>query len=762
MIRFRLLGEIGLHAADGTEIHSLLRQPKRLALLAYLVGPQPGTWHRRDTILALFWPDLDAGRARSSLRNALYILRQTLGDAVVRTRGDDEVSIDPATLTTDVGALRTALAEGRVDEALAFYRGDLLPGLFPPESEGFQRWLEDERGQIKAEVARAGAKRAAGLEQEGMLDQALVAARRVVEIDPDDEQAVRRLIGLYDAAGDRAGALTAFERYRTRLAAEFDAEPATETMLLAERIRSATTAPAVRARSTVPSPGDDPATPAFTERAAPGTPTTRSLRRALVVGSVLVGLGAAAVVVFRHWAATPPPATSLLLLPMENATRADSNDYVATGLIDQIAKDLGRIPALTVKVAPSTRAVSAMFKDDPSNLGRLYGSGTLVKTDLTRTGGGLAVRIDLVGLASGDRKQLGPLAISMAALRDGGNRVAATLAGAVLQAPVQWGGKLPLLRVDPESYRLTIAGLHQHLAVRNAAAAKLLFLQAIDLDPANSRAWSGLASAWGDLSTVDPGGYTQLEAAAGRALAIDSTDGSAIADLAVVRAVRDRDPGGAYAMLRRAQTLDPRNPETYLLTGLLRRYAGQWEEARASLRIASRLDPLKPVFLEREALTWLCQNNPQEALPIYQKVLQLDPRDRLGWTGLVRTLARLGRWDDAIAQWRKHATDPPDSAIARALATARGESGYWEVRHMVGRSLLAKRGPRTGWKDSGRLGFDYIAAGLIDSGLAVLERAAGQGEATYFNLPCNGDLDEARGLPRFEALVAKYGTLTPR
>ncbi len=136
MIRFRLLGEIGLQAADGTEVHGLLRQPKRLAILAYLVGPVPGTWHRRDTLLALFWPDLDSGRARSSLRNALYILRQTLGEAVVRTRGDDEVSIDPAALETDLGALRTALADGRVDEALGLYRGDLLPGLFPARERG--------------------------------------------------------------------------------------------------------------------------------------------------------------------------------------------------------------------------------------------------------------------------------------------------------------------------------------------------------------------------------------------------------------------------------------------------------------------------------------------------------------------------------------------------------------------------------------------------------------------------------------------------
>src|ERR1051325_683875 len=138
MIRFDLLGQVSLTRAKGVQVGDLLRQPKRLALLAYLVTPAPGSWHRRDTLLALFWPDLDTPRARTSLRNALYVLRQTLGDGVLVTRGDEEVSVDPAALTTDVAELRAALHEGRGGDALQQYRGELLPGLYPPDSDGFQ------------------------------------------------------------------------------------------------------------------------------------------------------------------------------------------------------------------------------------------------------------------------------------------------------------------------------------------------------------------------------------------------------------------------------------------------------------------------------------------------------------------------------------------------------------------------------------------------------------------------------------------------
>jgi len=257
MIRFEQLGGIRLVGADGAEVDALLRQPKRLALLAYLVSPAPGTWHRRDVLTGMFWPELDTPRARSSLRNALYVLRQTLGEAVVLTRGDEEVAIDPTRLETDAAAVRIAVREGRGSAALAQYRGDLLAGLFAADSGGFERWLEEARGRLKQEVARSGVEWAGTLEREGRVEEALAALRRVVAIDPDDEPTVRRLMLVHEALGDRAGGLSVFEAFRTRLAGEFDAAPAPETLAVAERLRRlgppAAAAPAALAAR--PAPG---------------------------------------------------------------------------------------------------------------------------------------------------------------------------------------------------------------------------------------------------------------------------------------------------------------------------------------------------------------------------------------------------------------------------------------------------------------------------------------------------------------------------
>ena len=93
MIELRTLGAVDLRTADGREAGTVLRQPKRLALLAYLAADAPRRFHRRDTLLALFWPELDASHARAALRRSLHFLRQGLGSEALASRGDEEVSV---------------------------------------------------------------------------------------------------------------------------------------------------------------------------------------------------------------------------------------------------------------------------------------------------------------------------------------------------------------------------------------------------------------------------------------------------------------------------------------------------------------------------------------------------------------------------------------------------------------------------------------------------------------------------------------------
>src|SRR5260370_38056194 len=96
VVEFRILGALNLLGAGGGELTSVLAQPKRVALLAYLAAATPRRPHRRDSLVALFWPELDQEHARAALRQALHGLPPALGDRVLVTRGDVYIGLDAA------------------------------------------------------------------------------------------------------------------------------------------------------------------------------------------------------------------------------------------------------------------------------------------------------------------------------------------------------------------------------------------------------------------------------------------------------------------------------------------------------------------------------------------------------------------------------------------------------------------------------------------------------------------------------------------
>jgi DNA-binding SARP family transcriptional activator/Tol biopolymer transport system component len=238
VIEFRTLGTLDLRRSDGTELHSLLAQPKRLALLAYLCIARPQGFHRRDTLLALFWPNADQTHARTSLRNALYVLRHSLGEAAFHTRGDEEVGVNFDLISCDAVSFDSQLASGRVEAALELYRGDLLSGFFLEDVPVFERWLEGERARLRGCAGAAATTASEKRELDRNLPEALQWARRAVELSNTDERAFRRLIELLARVGDRSGALQAYDLFAKHLAAEFEAEPSAETRDLVMRLRT--------------------------------------------------------------------------------------------------------------------------------------------------------------------------------------------------------------------------------------------------------------------------------------------------------------------------------------------------------------------------------------------------------------------------------------------------------------------------------------------------------------------------------------------
>jgi DNA-binding SARP family transcriptional activator len=240
MIRLRVLGPVELRDDEGNEYRNVLAQPKRLALLTTLVVG-PAGFRRRDSLLALLWPDHDQAHARAALNQALRFLRKELGgstEAGILSRGADEIGIDTSAVWCDAMEFREHVEAGRHQNALALYRGNLLDGFFFDDGDAFQEWLERERELLRQTASKA-ARAVVGIhERVGDLTPAVAAARRAVDLSDGDERVLRELLQLLDRVGDRAGALQAYQEFARRLETEYGASPAPETQAVIEDIRT--------------------------------------------------------------------------------------------------------------------------------------------------------------------------------------------------------------------------------------------------------------------------------------------------------------------------------------------------------------------------------------------------------------------------------------------------------------------------------------------------------------------------------------------
>src|SRR3989442_7535496 len=204
MLKLQLLGSLDLLDA-GRDVSLVLRRPKSLALLAYLAAARPRGFHRRDTLLALFWPDLDQAHARNSLRQAVHSLRQVVGAETIVGRGEEELSVDRSRLWCDVTQFEQHLEAGESKSAVVLYRGALLSGFHIPGNE-FEQWLDHERHYLAKRALAAALVLSKDAERSADFVAAAYWARRGNGIRPDHESGPPRPPPLLHHAGGRAGA----------------------------------------------------------------------------------------------------------------------------------------------------------------------------------------------------------------------------------------------------------------------------------------------------------------------------------------------------------------------------------------------------------------------------------------------------------------------------------------------------------------------------------------------------------------------------
>jgi DNA-binding SARP family transcriptional activator len=237
MIELRVFGPARMTGPAHAGVDAVLVQPKRLAILAYLVLASPEAMVSREALLAMFWPDSDERRAREALRQALRFLRRALGPDVMVTRGRNWVGVNRARMGCDVWWFEARLAVGDDVGALELYGGTLLEGLEIRGTTGFDQWLTDRRRELARQASGAAWRLAEAARNAEDATEAVALAWQAREIDPADEDSVRRLMGMQLWAGDRAGALQTYDDFEAWLASSFGATPSVRTRELATRAR---------------------------------------------------------------------------------------------------------------------------------------------------------------------------------------------------------------------------------------------------------------------------------------------------------------------------------------------------------------------------------------------------------------------------------------------------------------------------------------------------------------------------------------------
>lgn len=211
--RLLLLGSPAVELDGGS---SAVPFERRTQLLAFLALKR--AWVGRAELAGMLWPDQAGKLAYANLRKTLFRAQAlpwagALGAQTGAVRFDCE---------TDVAAFERAVHEGRHEEALRLYGGDLLSGFDDDASEGWILWLNFERERLRAAwrgaaIARLGSE----------LDpaQGVELSARLVQADPLDEAALAIHLSWLTRAGQPAQARQAYRDFAERLRDDLGLEP---------------------------------------------------------------------------------------------------------------------------------------------------------------------------------------------------------------------------------------------------------------------------------------------------------------------------------------------------------------------------------------------------------------------------------------------------------------------------------------------------------------------------------------------------------
>ena len=328
---------------------------------------------------------------------------------------------------------------------------------------------------------------------------------------------------------------------------------------------------------------------------------------------------------------------SIAVLPFENLSADPDNAFFADGIQDEILTSLAKVGGLKVISRTSTIKYGAK-PPNLSAIARELGVSNILEGSVQRTKDRVRVNVQLIDARSDTHKWAETYDRDLKDVFAVQSEVAQTIAGA-LKASMS----------AAERAAITTAPTNNAVAYEHYLRGRALILTAptyqrqpvvdsieeleaaVALDPNFVDAWSNLVfqQVWLYFSGLEPTPTQLAKARAARdrivALAPDAPETNTAR--AMYLYYGEQKFAEALALVRRAQAQRPGDARVHYLAAVLGRRLGQWQQAEADFRRGRELSPNDYTIVSELALTLYYQRRYDEALPLFQVALALQPDD---------------------------------------------------------------------------------------------------------------------------------------
>jgi tetratricopeptide (TPR) repeat protein len=286
------------------------------------------------------------------------------------------------------------------------------------------------------------------------------------------------------------------------------------------------------------------------------------------------------------------------------------------------------------------------------------------------------------------------------------------------------------------------------------------FGQAIEKDPNYGLAYAGLAATYavfGQYEVLPPSeSFPRAEAAALKALELDSTLGEAHTALAAAEMAHGWDWPRVEKEYRRALELNPNDSATHEWYSEYLSMLGRRDEALAEIRRAQELDPLSPIIqtLVGVTLSWARQYDP--SIQQLRKTLAMEPTFAWAHFWLARAFEQKGMLREAVGESQQAVTSSGGNlTFIAGLGHAYALAGRRREALEIAQRLKALRKQR--YVKPFDIAMVYIGLDERDQVFEWLDKAYGERDDTLPYLAVAPMADRLRSDPRYPGLVKRIG-----